>query len=260
MFDKQKLEDKYVNRIFDTNSFGKIQVLEYNNTIDVTIMFLSTGTLRKARIADILRGQVKDYNARSAFGVGVLGEDFNPSERQSLTHRTWNHMLERCYSKIAKTKHTTYMDASASEYFKYYSNFKFWCNNQIGFSTKDLNGRFFVLDKDILIRGNKTYSEDTCVFVPMEINTILISCKTRRGELPVGVTIDKRVSKKKYVAQISKNGKLYKIGSFYTEMDAFLAYKCEKETYIKQIANKWKDEIREDVYNALISWDIRITD
>lgn len=31
------------------------------------------------------------------------------------------------------------------------------------------------LDKDILLKGNKVYSPETCAFVPAKINSLLIS-------------------------------------------------------------------------------------
>jgi hypothetical protein len=37
-------------------------------------------------------------------------------------------------------------------------------------------------------------------------------------------------------------------------------YKREKEKYIKEIAEKWKDKIDLRVYDALMSWEINIED
>ena len=43
-------------------------------------------------------------------------------------------------------------------------------------------------------------------------------------------------------------------------MDAFLAYKAAKVSHIKDLANKWKDQIDSRVYEALMGWEIEITD
>ena len=50
------------------------------------------------------------------------------------------------------------------------------------------------------------------------------------------------------------------LGLFNTELEAFYAYKQAKETYIKEVANKWKDQIDPRVYNALMKYEVEITD
>ena len=103
------------------------------------------------------------------------------------------------------------------------------CNYQIGFNSLDEEGRCFHLDKDILVKGNKLYSEDTCSFVPAEINTLFCKANKTRGR-------------------------------YNTIEEAFLAYKQAKEAYIKELANKWKDVIDPRVYEALMDYQVEITD
>ena len=50
------------------------------------------------------------------------------------------------------------------------------------------------------------------------------------------------------------------IGSFKTEIEAFNAYKEAKEAFVKEQANKWRDEIDERAYNALMNYKVEITD
>lgn len=52
-------------------------------------------------------------------------------------------------------------------------------------------------------------------------------------------------------------GKTRKAGAFEvkTEIEAFNAYKVAKETFIKEQAEKWKDEIDDRAYNALMNYD-----
>ena len=59
------------------------------------------------------------------------------------------------------------------------------------------------LDKDILCKGNKVYSSETCVFVPARINSIILNSQNRRGDLPVGVNYNKKTGK--YRAQYKNN-------------------------------------------------------
>lgn len=50
------------------------------------------------------------------------------------------------------------------------------------------------------------------------------------------------------------------LGNYATAEEAFYAYKEAKESYIKEVANKWKDQIDPKVYNALMNWEVEITD
>ena len=50
------------------------------------------------------------------------------------------------------------------------------------------------------------------------------------------------------------------LGLFDTEEDAFQVYKKAKEVHIKEIAELWKDRIDSKVYQALLNWEINISD
>lgn len=71
---------------------------------------------------------------------------------------------------------------SSSENFKHYTYFQDWCSKQVGFNVEG-----FALDKDTLVKGNKVYSEDTCCFVPQEINSLMTKANARRGTYIIGV-------------------------------------------------------------------------
>ena len=60
---------------------------------------------------------------------------------------------------------------------------------------------------------------------------------------------------------ISKyEGKSFETNSFDTPEEAFYVYKEAKEAYIKEVANKWKDQIDPKVYDALMKYQVEITD
>ena len=163
-------------------------------------------------------------------------------------------MLKRCYSNTVKKKQPTYEGCEVSDNFKSYEYFYEWCNKQIGFAADG-----FELDKDLLTKGNKVYSESICIFIPSEINLLLVKCEASRGEHLIGVYWDK--TKKAFVAQVSRNkGKREKLGSFATELEAFNAYKQAKESFVKEQANKWKSQIDDRAYNALMNYEVNIDD
>ena len=112
------------------------------------------------------------------------------------------------------------------------------------------------LDKDILIKGNKIYSPETCCFVPQEVNILFIKNSKRREGLPIGVYKQKN----SFVAHLSKGKEQIYLGSFSTIEECFQAYKIAKEEYIKEMADKWKPLIHLKVYEAMYNYKVEITD
>lgn len=192
---------------------------------------------------------------RLVYGVGV-----NDGKYKSLINRVrvkeycfWSSMITRCYSEKAWEVNPAYRECEVSENFKSYSYFYEWCQDK-----KGVHEESWQLDKDLLIKGNKIYSEDTCVFLPNEINSLLIKRKERRGEYPIGVAYRKGWGK--FVAQMGINGRNHNMGSFNTIDEAFARYKECKEERIKSIARKYADRIDKNAFDALMSYEVLITD
>ena len=250
---------KYEGNVFETKFGNSFIVTKYVNRGEIHIKFLDTGYETTTDRANIARGSIRDRLTPSAFGVGIIGAEASRVngilEREAIL---WRSMLQRCYSEKSQARRQTYKDCTVSDNFKYYPYFKDWCNNQIGFSSFDTNGNPFELDKDILVKGNKVYSEDTCSFIPPEINKLLIKCNASRGDTPIGVHYSK--TKKNFQVGCHINGKLIHLSYYTCPKLAFLAYKEAKETNIKDVANKWKDKIDPRVYEALINWKVEIDD
>ena len=249
-----------VGKVCKSKSSGDFKIVKYNDARNVEIQFLKTGFETTVRLGHIRKGEVKDKYSTSVFGVGVLGTKY-PSKisgRNTKEYVLWQSMLQRCYSDAYKKKYQTYEGCEVSDNFKSFEYFYEWCNEQIGFNN-DGNGNPFHLDKDLLIKGNKVYSESTCVFLPQEINSLLVKCTASRGKHLIGVSWNN--ASKAFVAQVNKNkGKRENLGYFKTETEAFNAYKVAKESFIKEQANKWKGQIDDRAYNALMNYTVEITD
>ena len=245
-----------VGKVFKSKYSGDFKVLKYNDRANVEIQFLKTGFEMVARLNHIRNGKVKDPYSPSVCGVGIIGNKY-PSTINGVhtkEYALWADMLRRCYSTTFKKKYPTYEGCEASENFKHYEYFHEWCNKQVGFSNKDWH-----LDKDLLIKGNKVYSENTSVFIPSEINSLLIKREASRGEHLIGVYWSKTANA--FVAMVRKNKRKSEwLGSFKTEIEAFNTYRQAKESFVKEQAEKWKSQIDPRAYNALMNYEVSIND
>ena len=249
-----------VGKICKSKSSGDFKVLKYKDKKNVEIQFLKTGYEMVAHLGNIRNGRIRDPYLPSVYGVGVVGTKYPSREgdRNTKEYELWGNMLKRCYSDEFKKKRPTYEGCEVSEKFKSYEYFYEWCHKQIGFGN-DGSGNPFQLDKDLLVKGNKVYSESTCVFLPSEINSLLIKSTASRGEYLIGVSWHN--ANKAFRARVRKNkGKSEFLGYFKTELEAFNAYKVAKETFVKEQANKWKSQIDPRAYNALMNYEVSTDD
>lgn len=189
-------------------------------------------------------------NRRKVYGVGV--NDFptntNIDGKDIWEYKSWWSMMRRCYDEKYKAKNPTYGECVVEEYFHSFTNFYNHIKTMIGYDNEA-----YELDKDLLVKGNKCYSRDTIVFVPKEINSFLVNAKGS-GDLPVGVSKCILAENTRYKARIRKGDKREYLGLYDTPEQAYQAYKAEKESYAKVIAEKWKGKIDERAYNALINY------
>lgn len=253
---RERLETFYGNK-YDFSLVNKENYMGVQ--IPIQVICLKHGVFLKD-VHHLMRGQgcqecayekkkLPHNNQRNkVFGRGIFDsiKSSNESEDMKIAYHMWVRMFRRCYSG----KFETYNGCEVCKDWWLFSNFKQWfdVNYVVGYE----------LDKDILVRNNKIYSPETCCFVPHMINSLLISCKANRGDLPIGVAKNQNG----FTAQIKENKKWKYIGYFNTVKEAFLAYKNEKEKYIKEVAQEYYDKgkITNRVYDALMKYEVEITD
>lgn len=240
---------------------GEIAIIvNYACYNDITVQFKKTGELVKTRYSHFKNGFVKSRFTPSVCGVGIIGNEKTKDENGETikSYSVWTSMLKRCYSDKCQKKQPTYKGCCVCEEWLNYSNFKKWFNDNY----YEIEGEQMNLDKDILVKGNKIYSPETCVFVPKKINTLFVKSNKSRGKYPIGVSFRKYKNKYKALCRIFDNGKskLKHLGYYNTIEDAFNAYKEFKETEIKQIADEYKDKIPDKLYEAMHNYKVEITD
>lgn len=237
-----------------TNEGYIVEIVEYYKATNCTIKFEDGKLVKNREYADIKKGRIKNLFHASLSGVGYIGIGYCPyplSMQYKKHYKIWGAVLSRCYSPISVEKFPTYKNVTVCEEWLNFQNFAKWFD--INYNPETMKG--WQLEKDILVKGNKIYSPETCCFVPAEINNLFTKRNISRGKHPIGV----HKSDNKFISQFSSKTKNY-IGSFDTPEEAFQAYKIAKELYIKEIADKWRGQIPEKVYNAMYNYKIEITD
>ena len=158
---------------------------------------------------------VTDYSAKYS-----SGEYKRKVVWKCIFYQTWVDMLKRCYSKKHQESKPTYKGCTVSEEWLLFSNFRAWMVEQ------DWEG--FQLEKDLLIRGNKIYSPETCVFVTSQVNNFILEGGRSRGEWPIGVYWDSANLKFKAVCRNPFTRKSEHLGRFSCEYEAHKAWLAKK--------------------------------
>lgn len=150
----------------------------------------------------------------------------------------WVAMLARCYFY----KNNSYKGCSVCDEWLTLSKFKEW------WSKNYIEG--WQLDKDILVKGNRIYSPQTCCFVPQEINAMFtkrVLSGDKKSVFP---------HKDGYGCLISRNNKTIRIYGFKTREEALAVHKKELEKHIHDLADKYKEQLAPNVYNILSTYKI----
>lgn len=148
--------------------------------------------------------------------------------------RLWDNLVSRCssnYQKRCKSYEGT------ENKFADFQSFMEWAILEQGYLNKE-NGRFWQIDKDFLGCG-KVYSEDTCLFLPTEINCLFNDGSGRNGLLP-GVGVYK-YNNSKYTASCRVGGVSSYSGLFETEKDAHLEWCRLKTKEVSDLMFKYQD-------------------
>lgn len=135
---------------------------------------------------------------RMLFGVGTNDATYKTTTTETFEgkrkrtwicpyYNVWRGMLRRCYYEQGRAKTESYLNTVVCAEWLRFSNFKAWMEQQ------KWEGK--QMDKDLLFRGNKIYSPDTCVFITQAINLFLTERQKRRGNYLIGCYFDSKIGK-----------------------------------------------------------------
>jgi hypothetical protein len=172
-------------------------------------------------------------------GVGVCDKGSHLASvgtKNTKMYKMWHRMFIRCYSEeVARRKN--YEDCTVDSRFHKFQSFATWAVTQVG-----SNEVGWHIDKDLLLKGSRMYSPDTCVFLPPSINTFIGSRRrfqSGSSNRSQGVYYDKRYASY-YSSLKDDEGVLRRLGTFTTEDGAFGAYKAAKELKARRLAKMFE--------------------
>lgn len=229
-----------------------MKIVDYRTADNIDVVFDDGTRVNDVTYFNYTRGDIRNPNAPALFGVGYMGQGKYGAKTDKAAYSHWSHMIERCYSEKYHALCPTYNSACVSDEWKCFQNFASWYYKNIYF----IDDERMCLDKDILFKRNKKYSAETCIFVPNSINALFIKRDNDRGKYPVGVHEQDGV----LVAAVMEHCKTVYLGRFKTVDEAFLAYKHEKERFIKEVADLMADKIPRKLYDALYRYEVEIDD
>ena len=170
-----------------------------------------------------------DYKVTIREEAGVIGG----KRRQKLIwicpfYRVWSRMLDRCYTNKFKNDNPTYRECTTCSEWLVFSKFKVWLEAQAWQGME--------LDKDLLIRGNKIYSPETCVFVTKMVNMFIIERDASRGRHPIGAYFNTRDGKFQAQCKNPFSGKTENLGLYVCPQEAHIAWLKRKLELAKLLA------------------------
>ncbi len=205
----------------------------------------------------------KDHRKR-ALALLVSDVDYSKEytdkegKRQScLEYAIYHKILMRTGNIKTQEHRPTYKGCTVSVNLKNYNYFVEWCRRQKGFNTEG-----WVLDKDILSGKYKIYSEDTCVFIPMCVNSFLtFSKRVNSTSGYAGVSWQKSYTKSggKYIASCAQlDGKNKTLGRTTCPKEGYKLYRKEKVRLAKVLAQRYCGLVDNRVYDYLNNFEKHI--
>ena len=206
-------------------------------------------------------GNIKCPYEPRTFGIGCIGEGKYKGKENGETHKyyvIWVSMLQRCYDPKYQERYPTYNRCKVEDFFLNFQHMCEWLDENY----YEVPGEKMHLDKDILCKGNKVYSRETCIFVPERINLLFVKRDNNRGDNPIGV---EDLPSGNYRVRCSNGfGKQIDLGVYPTKEEAFKVYKEYKEKVIKETIDSYEGKIPEPYYTrlktAMYNYEVEITD
>lgn len=209
---------KYINQIFPTNDGYDALVVDGGSKKSYCTIKIKDW-ISEVEVRELKKGKIKYPYHPSVHGVGYMGEGKYKTSANGMyseQYRAWQNMLKRCYSSKYQERRPTYIGCSVDSRWHNLQAFGDWFDQN---HTSDWH-----LDKDLLIKDNKIYSPDACIFIPSRLNSFMANKNSSNTSGYTGVSWNE--PSRKYAAQISDvtTGKSIYLGYFDDPKEASKAY------------------------------------
>ena len=225
----------------NNNGKYKMKIIEYINEKNIIVQFQDKyGAIVHTNYHAFIQGKVKNPFHPYVYNVGYIGEYSKKinNKKDKQIYKYWASMLKRCYDKNFLKNHPTYQECSVCKEWHNFTNFRKWYIE----NSYNINERI-TLDKDILIKGNKIYSPNTCLLVPVDINSLFIYLYDNK----IQIWKSKRNKQTYYI--VKYEGKRYKFETKEQALNFKIKTNSEKILYyIEKYKTKIPNSICEILY------------
>lgn len=242
--------------IFKNKEGYLIEVLNYKRYSDIEVRFVDNGYTVTTQGNALKIGSVKNPFHPDICGKGFMGVGKYRCMQEGLMTKEYVHwaaMMNRCYNENYLEHRPYYRDVEVTKEWWNFQIFAEWCQTQKGFTEQEWH-----LDKDLLVKGNKLYSPETCCFLPIEINSFMLKSDSARGDYPIGVCYYKATEM--FSATGREHGKAKHLGFYSTPEEAFKAYANHKWESGLSLAISWKEKLDSRAIKTLANYRVEITD
>lgn len=241
----------------DNNQGRRMTIIAYRGACDIDVQFENGFIVRHTQYQLFERGTISDPFYPNVCGVGYMGMRtvYTDSKKYDKPSEVWHSMMKRCYNENCQ-RHPWYEDCVVDERWHNFATFYQWWQDNY-YELPEGMGRI-ELDKDFKNKHCRTYGPDTCLLIPQRINGAVPKRRTIDKEFPIGITFNKE--KQKYHVRVTLKGKDTHIGNYDTFDEAFQVFKSTKEGELKRLAELYKPYIPQEVYEAVINYQVEETD
>ena len=221
-----------VGDVFKTKT-GDCKIVEYYSATNVIVEFLDEHKYQcKVEVGQLKKGKVRNVFYPSICDIGFLGEGVHNSKTPE--YKSWCYAIKNGFIKQGDG----------------FCNFQIFSDN---FKSEPI-GEKWVNSKRVF-SGSSEIGQ-VCK-IPLSIHNAMSFSGNVDGDYLLGVFKSNVTSIKPYSSKLRKRYKTFFLGVFDTPEEAHQAYVFAKETYVKELALEYTQDLPKYIFDALMEWTVK---